>query len=70
MRDNLNVMRATSVYTRYIGANKSQLPQLPQVGSDFYISRYKANYLDPPTQKLKKELADTVDPPPSSIQMW
>lgn len=69
MRDNLNEVRATSVYTRYIGANKSQLPQLPQVGSDFYISRYKANYLDPPSQKLKKELADTVDPP-SSIQMW
>lgn len=59
---NLNRVRATYVDTRwYIGANKSQLPQLPEEGSDFQISRREANYMGPPPKKLKKELANTVD---------
>lgn len=64
VRDNLNVVRATYVYTRYTSANKSQLPQKPQVSPDFCISRFKADYLDPPPNKLQKELADILDLPP------
>lgn len=58
--DSLNTVRATYVYTRLLRANKSQLPQLPHVGSDFYICRLPR---PPPSKKKKaqKELADTLD---------
>lgn len=47
-RNRLNIVRVTYVYARYLRVNKSQLPPVPSVGSDFYICRYEAGFLDPP----------------------
>lgn len=62
-RNRLNIVRVTYVYARYLRVNKSQLPPVPSVGSDFYICRYKAGFLDPPPQRLRNELVNISNLP-------
>lgn len=70
-REELNVICAIHVDTRriYRCTNKSQRLQLPHKGSNFYIYRYKANYMELPPQKLQTRGCEYRRLTTSSIQI-